>query len=148
MKTKSLRHSFVKYIPETLEDGVLYISIDYCTAAHKCVCGCGNKVITPITPTDWELTFNGEAITLSPSIGNWSFDCQSHYWVKNSEIQWAGKWSRYEIDEGRRNDQIKKQIHFSKVDNLADVSAENEKNITRQGHSQGFWRKLFQRFGF
>jgi len=52
-----IQHKFVGSIPEILEEGVLYISIDYCTAVHKCVCGCGNEVVTPISPTDWELRF-------------------------------------------------------------------------------------------
>ena len=147
MMTKALRHNFVKFIPERLDEGVLYVSIDYCTAAHNCACGCGNKVITPITPTDWELAFNGETISLSPSIGNWSFDCQSHYWVKRSEIQWAGRWSQDEIEEGRRKDQLKKLIHFSRADDLLEVSAEKEIKEVEQHHVQGFWQKLLQKFG-
>lgn len=68
-----LRHEFVEFIPDDLEEGVIYISIQYATATHLCACGCGAEVITPISPTDWELTFNGSSVSLSPSIGNWSF---------------------------------------------------------------------------
>ena len=145
MKIKSLRHNFVKFIPESLDEGMLYISIEYCTTAHNCVCGCGNKVVTPITPTDWELTFDGETVSLSPSIGNWSFDCQSHYWVKRGKIQWDGKWSKDEIDAGRRKDQIRKRIHFSDVDELAKVSLKNEITKVKQEPVRGFWQKLRQR---
>ncbi len=79
-----LQHKFVEFIPDRIEDGLLYISVQYCTAIHKCVCGCGNEVVTPLSPTDWRLTFDGISISLYPSIGNWNFDCQSHYWIKNN----------------------------------------------------------------
>ena len=74
-----LKHEFVEFIPDELEQGTVYVSIRFATASHLCVCGCGNKVVTPIRPTDWTLTFDGKTISLNPSIGNWSFPCQSHY---------------------------------------------------------------------
>ncbi len=66
----ALTHEFVEYIPEHLKDGTVYVSIPFATAAHKCCCGCGKEVVTPLTPTDWQLTFDGETISLEPSIGN------------------------------------------------------------------------------
>ena len=59
-----LEHRFVKHIPERLEPGVLYVSMEYATAAHSCCCGCGEEVVTPFTPTDWKMTFDGETISL------------------------------------------------------------------------------------
>jgi len=44
----NITHKFVEFIPEKIEEGVLYISIQYCTAIHNCVCGCGNEVVTPL----------------------------------------------------------------------------------------------------
>jgi len=93
-----LQHKFVEFIPDVLEDGILYISIEYCTAIHKCVCGCGNEVVTPLSPNDWELTFNGKSVSLYPSIGNWNFDCKSHYWIKNSIVKHIRKWSYWVIE--------------------------------------------------
>ncbi|ABQ06073.1 hypothetical protein FF52_05890 [Flavobacterium sp. F52] len=111
---KMLQYRFVEFIPEILEDGVLYVSMEYCTAIHKCVCGCGNKVVTPISPTGWQLEFDGKSISLSPSIGNWNFDCQSHYWIKKNEIKHAIKWNQDEIQEGRDNDlKMKDDFYFS-----------------------------------
>jgi hypothetical protein len=66
---KTLQYKFVELVPETLEEGVLYISIEYCSAIHKCVCGCGNEVVTPISPNGWRLTFDGKSVSLHPSIG-------------------------------------------------------------------------------
>jgi hypothetical protein len=48
-----IRHEFVGLAPKVLEEGVLYVSVEYGSAVHNCFCGCGIKVATPFTPTDW-----------------------------------------------------------------------------------------------
>jgi hypothetical protein len=96
-----LVHEFVEHIPEKLEEHTVYISIPYATVLHRCCCGCGNEVVTPLSPTDWKLTFDGETISLAPSIGNWSFPCQSHYWIDHNEVRWAPRWTKKEIADGR-----------------------------------------------
>lgn len=111
---KTIQHKFVDLIPERLVEGILYISIEYCTAVHKCVCGCGNEVVTPISPTDWKLTFNGESVSFYPSIGNWSFECKSHYWIENNIVKNARMWSTKEIEVGRKADKKKKKKYFRK----------------------------------
>jgi hypothetical protein len=86
----TLIHKFVEYIPEKLEDGVIYISGPFATVVHKCCCGsCGNKVVTPISPTDWKLSFDGDSISLEPSIGNFQFPCKSHYYIKHNKVEWC-----------------------------------------------------------
>ena len=99
---KILKHEFVEYIPESIEDGIIYISIAYKTAVHNCICGCGNKVVTRLSPTNWKLTFDGDSISLYPSIGNWNFACKSHYWITNNIINYARLWSDDEIEYGRK----------------------------------------------
>jgi hypothetical protein len=105
---QSLRHEFVEFIPDQLEEGVLYVSIEHATAAHKCACGCRNEVFTPLSRTDWKLIFDGETVSLNPSIGNWSFDCQSHYWIEEGRVRWAPRWSRDKIEDGRELDRLAK----------------------------------------
>ena len=109
-----IQHRFVEIIPDAVEDDVLYISLKYCTAIHKCVCGCGNEVVTPISPTDWKLIFDGKTVSLSPSIGNWNFNCQSHYWIKRNEIVYAREWDKEEIQFGRINDKKRKAKYYNK----------------------------------
>jgi len=87
-----LTHKFVEYIPDELESGILYISMNYCTAVHKCVCGCGNEVVTPISRKGWKLIFDGETISLTPSIGSWNLACKSHYFITNNAVRFARKW--------------------------------------------------------
>lgn len=109
---KIIQHKFVEYIPNQVEQDVLYISIEYKTAVHLCICGCGNKVITPISPTDWELRFDGKSVSLSPSIGNWNYECKSHYFITRNKINYARLWKDWEIDEGRQGDLKKKKRFF------------------------------------
>ncbi|MFZ2303760.1 MAG: DUF6527 family protein [Minisyncoccia bacterium] len=111
---KKLTHKFVTNIPEDIQDGTLYISIEYATVIHKCACGCGIEVVTPLSPTDWRLTFDGETASLYPSIGNWSVPCQSHYWITNNEIAWAPRWTNKQIEQGRKQDEQTKEVHYKK----------------------------------
>ena len=77
----NLQLNRVQYIPKKLEPGILYFSKKFGTATHMCPCGCDNKVVTPLGPTDWSLTIRKGKPTLYPSIGNWQIPCQSHYWI-------------------------------------------------------------------
>lgn len=108
----SLSHKFVETIPDDLDDGVLYISMEYATVIHKCCCGCQSRVVTPLSPKDWRLSFDGKTISLYPSIGNWSFPCQSHYWITNSMVRWAPKWTKRQIERSRKkNECVSKTYH-------------------------------------
>lgn len=132
-KTDTLSHEFVEFIPEKLENGVLYISLPYATAVHKCCCGCGHEVVTPFSPTDWKLIFDGVSVTLTPSIGNWSFPCRSHYLITNSKINWAGGWSEEMVQRGRAADQRAKATFYAK-------GRGSEVSVTQGAQSN--WKKL------
>src|ERR1035437_6722515 len=95
-----VQHEFIEFIPDQLNELTIYVSIRYATVSHLCCCGCGNRVVTPLTPTDWKLIFDGKTVSLDPSIGNWSFECQSHYWITNNRVRWAARWSPEEIAAG------------------------------------------------
>ena len=107
-----LTHEFVRSIPDNLEDLTLYISMDYATVVHRCCCGCGREVVTPLSPTDWELTYDGESISLNPSIGNWGFECRSHYWIRRSNVRWAEPWSEGRIETARLRDREAKEARY------------------------------------
>jgi hypothetical protein len=89
--------------------GTIYVSMACGTAVHACCCGCGRKVFTPFGVTDWKLIFDGDTVTLDPSIGNWNFPCQSHYSIVRNEIRWATRWSQTQIDSGRELDRDRKR---------------------------------------
>jgi len=107
-----IEHEFVDFVPKEREDGKLYVSIKYATAVHNCFCGCRTKVVTPITPADWQLTFDGDTISLYPSVGNWSFPCRSHYWIKRDRVVWAGDMSEEDIEVGRARDRAARNAYF------------------------------------
>jgi hypothetical protein len=124
---KTLTHKFVETMPDTLEEGVLYISISFATAMHKCCCGCGEEVVTPISPMDWKLLFDGDTVSLIPSIGNWAFPCRSHYIIKNNCVHWASSWSTERVEQGRAGDRARKRKFFE----------ERETSLTDQANSNG-----------
>ncbi|RYG31092.1 MAG: hypothetical protein EOO01_35835 [Chitinophagaceae bacterium] len=109
---KTFQHRFVEFVPELLEKGVIYITVEYKSAVHQCACGCGEKVVTPLSPKFWKLTFDGASVSLHPSIGNWSFACRSHYWIKQNQVVWAEDWSEKKVEQNRRKD--RKKSWFSK----------------------------------
>ncbi|MFJ5640721.1 DUF6527 family protein [Streptomyces sp. NPDC093223] len=101
MTDTRITHIFVDCFPEQLDQGMVYISIRYAVITHLCCCGCGYEVVTPLAPREWKLTFDGVAISLHPSIGNWSFPCKSHYWIRNNTVVWARQWTEKEISASR-----------------------------------------------
>ena len=116
---------FVDTIPDELEDGRLYIALKYRTVTHKCACGCGIEINTPLHPTGWSITYDGARISLWPSVGNWSEKCRSHYWIDKSKVCWSRPWTREEILEGRNK----------RLDEIQDYyqTAIDEKKIVEAG---------------
>lgn len=113
MSRTTYTYKFVKAFPEKLEDGILYVSVEFGTAAHLCFCGCKSEVYTRFSPRDWSMSFDGETVSLNPSIGNWSFACQSHYVLSRGYVRWADKWSRQRIEYGRAMDRERKERHYT-----------------------------------
>ena len=93
MRTEELEPVFVGYVPTDLDGGILYVSMEYATASHRCACGCGVRVVTPLGPADWILTFDGR-VTLSPSVGNGQFECGSHYLIRQNCVVWRRPMTR------------------------------------------------------
>lgn len=84
-----LTPEFVEFIPDHLDEGVIYISRRYSTASHLCCCGCGREVVTPLNPAKWRIVEKAGKVSLTPSVENWSFPCRSHYWICDNRVQWA-----------------------------------------------------------
>lgn len=143
-KHVQLAHRFVHYIPEQLEPGVIYVSMDYATAAHLCCCGCGEQVVTPFTPTDWKLTFNGETVSLSPSIGNWNFKCRSHYFIRNSKVVGAEPWENKQIEHGRERDHLREKKHYDQRTECEERTASTQPNEEAPGEA-GIWNRIKKR---
>lgn len=142
MKHSRLMHRFVRSIPKELEPGVLYVSMEYSTAIHACCCGCGNPVVTPFSPTDWQMMFDGEAITLSPSIGNWSFPCRSHYLIMRGRVVVAELWNSRLVMAGRSQDRANKEKYYQpKPDDFRNDRADEERGVLGKLRSWLFGKK-------
>jgi hypothetical protein len=87
VKAKFLVPVFIESIPASIEPGHIYISMQYETAVHLCACGCDIKVVTPLDPHDWAMTFDG-TVSLRPSVGNGQQECRSHYYVRRDRVEW------------------------------------------------------------
>lgn len=126
----------VHYIPKELKPGVLYVSEAFGVAAHLCACGCGSKVRTPLSPTEWSLEETDAGPTLHPSVGNWQQACQSHYWIIRGKVIWSAKWTPEQIAEGRRAEEQRRRVYYDAL-------------YRQQGGTlHGFWRwikRVFQR---
>lgn len=115
MKSQVIKPVFVEFIPDKLDDGVIYISERYRTASHRCCCGCGEEVVTPISPADWFIKKEGNVISINPSIGNWNYECKSHYWILRNNVIWAGSFSKDQIDQVQARDNADKKAYIAAV---------------------------------
>lgn len=141
-----LTPSFVKGIPRELEAGTLYVSMEYGTVIHSCCCGCGHEVVTPLTPTDWTLTFDGETISLWPSVGNWNLPCRSHYVIKCNRVLEAAPWDKAKIDAEMRRDKAAKKRYYAQTD-ATETSEDFKKEPVRESSGMrieplSIWSKL------
>jgi Family of unknown function (DUF6527) len=139
-KSLEIAHRFIELLPDTLEERTLYVSVEYKSIVHLCFCGCGKKVVTPLSPTGWSMTFNGKTISMQPSIGNWNLACRSHYWIRDSRVRWADQWSQAQIDEGFARDVRLKDHYYARVD-AAGVVEEASERSDGVGHftDKGSW---------
>jgi hypothetical protein len=100
-------------------------------------------VVTPLSPVDWTLTFDGKTVSLDPSIGSWDLPCQSHYWIKRGVVRWAARWSREEIESGRARDRGDVEKYFEVK---ANVNAEAGHAVPEvvTGHATNEWRQILK----
>lgn len=90
MKQTEVTPVYCEEIPADLEPGKLYITKQYQVAVHLCACGCKGKTVTPFCKGEWTLTDKGGAITMRPSIGNFSGEnpYHAHYYITDNKIEW------------------------------------------------------------
>jgi len=102
----------VRYMPQEINSGVLYVSEEFGIAVHLCACGCGAKVRTPLGPTEWNVDETPTGPTLRPSVGNWQLPCRSHYWIYRGEVLWATTWTSEQIAAGRRFEEARRRAYY------------------------------------
>lgn len=136
-----LAFEFVEFIPDKLNEHTLYISTTYGTAVHKCFCGCGREVVTPLSPTAWQMTFDGVSVSLHPSVGSWSLPCQSHYIISKNRVVWAPQWTKEQIARGQAHEAQARERYFETVrDERSDVAARSTPSADKP--KQSFWGRI------
>lgn len=100
---KKIEPRFVESVPRALDPGILYISLQFGTAVHACCCGCGEQTVTPLGEQEWSLMFDGETVSLWPSIGNWNMRCRSHYVINRNRVIEIGGMSRDDFRNSAQN---------------------------------------------
>lgn len=142
-RIQTLMPEFVELMPDELQPGVLYVSMRFKSIQHLCCCGCGRKVVTPLSPTGWQMQFDGRSLSLHPSIGNWQKECKSHYLIIENRVRWASRWSEEEISRGMENDVQSKVDYYAERSSEPPVTASvaNTKPRKRASIVEA-WRKL------
>jgi hypothetical protein len=115
-KLKHIRLERVHYVPKTLVHGVLYVSEEFDAAVHLCACGCGSKVSTPLGPTEWRFQESPAGPTLTPSVGSWQLPCKSHYFIRNGNIVWSGRWTPEQVAAGRKKEEHRRRAYYDALD--------------------------------
>lgn len=136
-----LRPAFVEAFPASMQDGVLYISTPFNTCGHLCCCGCGEEVVTPLSPAQWSLTYDGRNVSLRPSIGNWGLPCQSHYWIRQGEVVWSRRYTAEEIATNREDDRRRFVEHRDTPAPLAPLVPATEPSASRRRRRPAIWRR-------
>ena len=107
----------VHRVPEVPQSGILYACFDCNVVVHLCACGCGEKVALPIDPDCWKVEYDGESLSLHPSIGNFQYPCKSHYWIRKNKVVWAD--TPYSgPDKFNQKAKAKKLSFFARLKNL------------------------------
>ncbi len=128
MKTTIWRTIWIENMPEKMNEGDLYISTKHRLIEHMCACGCGSEVSLPLGRSEWRVEYDGDTISVLPSIGNWRLPCKSHYMILESKTKWCKKWSEEEIYIGRLRDRHEK-----------------ETDIQRKIKRISWWQKIFKK---
>ena len=164
MRQTHVKPTFVEFIPDRLEDGVLYVSERFRTCSHNCCCGCDEEVVLPLSPAEWQLSRDGDAVSLWPSVGNWDYACKSHYVIRWNEVRWAESLTAHQIRRVKQRDEVAlrsqidstnatrarevvKVAERSELQSLTDVSSRINGAEFTSAPRASIWRRLLALFG-
>ena len=95
MKINKFKVEFVDKVPLNLKNGILYVCLSCNVIVHRCACGCGEKTVTPIDKKyGWIMKYDGQSITLRPSIGNFNIPFRSHYYITDNNVEWLENYQQ------------------------------------------------------
>lgn len=143
-----LRPEFVTSFPTPMKHGVMYVSVDYNSCGHLCACGCRQEVITPLSPAQWTVTYDGENVSMRPSIGNWSLPCRSHYVVDRGKVRRARDFTQSEVAWNRFRDRALLEGRYSDDESLLDWPTDKPDPPTNylkpDVRRDGVWKRMIR----
>lgn len=92
LKQVDITFEKVQYIPDIseLNDNVIYISDEFKVSVHKCLCGCNELTVMPLNNNNWNyIISNDNKISFQPSVGNFQYDCKSHYIITKNKANFV-----------------------------------------------------------
>jgi hypothetical protein len=94
-------------------------------------------VITPLSPTDWKVIYDGKSVSLRPSVGSWNLRCRSHYVIDGNIAKWADSWSPEQVAEERERDHAAKALYYGRpaAPQGAAPSDESSKSVVSERRS-------------
>jgi hypothetical protein len=83
------------------------------------------------------MTFDGEGVSLLPSIGNWTLKCRSHYVIDRGKVIEAGPGSDEQVEAERRRDRATKERFYGQS-----PSARSPIQELAPAPNRSFWRRV------
>ena len=84
------------------------------------------------------MTFDGETISLRPSIGNWTLKCRSHYVIDHGKVIETGPWSDEQVEAERRRDHAAKARFYGQSPQVGHPLQPSPPKAT-----PGIWRRVW-----
>ena len=89
-----------------------------------------------------QVTFDGESVTLNPSVGNWNQDCRSHYVIERNRVIECGQWSDAHVEAERRRDKRAKAAYYDQATASARLDAKPTAPTGDTAKTSGLWSRF------
>ena len=84
----------------------------------------------PLARSEWRIVYDGDTVSIRPSIGNWRLPCKSHYLILENRTIWCVSWTAEEISAGRKEDRTERQ-----------------RDMRRRRAERSWWRQALKKVG-
>ena len=84
---KEYKHKFIRYMPDKIQPGIIYITVFYGQITFRCPCVRGEvikRILKPGQVNPFWFEFDGHTVTLGPQIV--SVQCQTHFRIINNKV--------------------------------------------------------------
>lgn len=94
-------------------------------------------MVTPLNPAQWAVTYDGENVSLNPSIGGGR--CNSHYFLTRGRVRWAMPLTEHQRRRAAERDKAALQLGIGMEDEFAAEAVPAGANATP------WWRGVLAR---